>query len=96
MKFLHTADWHVGKTLKGRDRLDEQRAVLAEIAAIAEQHQVDAVLVAGDVYDTGGSLGAGAAAGRPDAAAAAPDRRRGHRDRRQPRPRRRPSRPTGR
>ena len=51
MKFLHTADWHVGKTLKGRDRLDEQRAVLAEIAAAAEANQVDAVLVAGDVYD---------------------------------------------
>ena len=51
MKFLHTADWHVGKTLKGRDRLDEQRAVLAEIAEVAEANQVDAVLVAGDVYD---------------------------------------------
>jgi DNA repair protein SbcD/Mre11 len=51
VKFLHTADWHVGKTLKGIDRLDEQRAVLAEIAGIAEAHQVDAVLVAGDVYD---------------------------------------------
>src|SRR5215469_11448231 len=53
MRFMHTADWHVGKVLKGRDRLDEQREVLAEIAAIAERHQVDAVLVAGDVYDTG-------------------------------------------
>jgi exonuclease SbcD len=51
VKFLHTADWHVGKTLKGRDRLDEQRAVLAEIADLAEAHAVDAVLVAGDVYD---------------------------------------------
>ena len=51
MKFLHTADWHVGKTLKGRDRLDEQRAVLAEIAGLAEANDVDAVLVAGDVYD---------------------------------------------
>ena len=51
MKFLHTADWHIGKTLKGRDRLDEQRAVLAEIADIAEANEVDAVLVAGDVYD---------------------------------------------
>jgi len=51
MLFLHTADWHVGKTLKGRDRLEEQRAVLAEVAALAEAHQVDAVLVAGDVYD---------------------------------------------
>ena len=48
---MHTADWHVGKVLKGRDRLDEQRAVLAEIAAVAEQNQVDAVLIAGDVYD---------------------------------------------
>jgi exonuclease SbcD len=51
LKFLHTADWHVGKTLKGRDRLDEQRAVLAEIAGLAEASDVDAVLVAGDVYD---------------------------------------------
>ena len=51
MKFLHTADWHIGKTLKGRDRLDEQRAVLAEIASIAETNEVDAVLVSGDVYD---------------------------------------------
>jgi exonuclease SbcD len=51
MKFLHTADWHVGKTLKGRDRLEEQRAVLTQIAAIAEASEVDAVLVAGDVYD---------------------------------------------
>jgi DNA repair protein SbcD/Mre11 len=51
MRFMHTADWHVGKVLKGRDRLDEQRAVLAEIVKIAEENQVDAVLVAGDVYD---------------------------------------------
>jgi exonuclease SbcD len=51
VKFLHTADWHVGKTLKGRDRLDEQKAVLAEIARVAEANEVDAVLVAGDVYD---------------------------------------------
>jgi DNA repair protein SbcD/Mre11 len=53
MRFMHTADWHVGKVLKGRDRLDEQRQVLAEIATIAEQNSVDAVLIAGDVYDTG-------------------------------------------
>ncbi|HEY2269668.1 MAG TPA: exonuclease subunit SbcD, partial [Streptosporangiaceae bacterium] len=52
MKFLHTADWHVGKTLKGRDRLEEQRAVLGEIVRIAEEHQVDAVLIAGDLYDS--------------------------------------------
>jgi exonuclease SbcD len=49
---MHTADWHVGKTLKGRDRLEEQRAVLAEITDIAAANQVDAVLVAGDVYES--------------------------------------------
>ena len=31
MKLLHTSDWHVGKTLKGRNRLDEQKAVIAQI-----------------------------------------------------------------
>jgi exonuclease SbcD len=52
MKFLHTSDWHAGKTLKGRSRLDEQEAVLREIVAVAEQHEVDAVLIAGDLYDS--------------------------------------------
>ena len=35
MKLLHTSDWHVGKTLKGRNRLDEQSAVLREIVGVA-------------------------------------------------------------
>ncbi len=52
MRFLHTADWHVGKTLKGHSRLDEQERVLREIVGIAREQQVDAVLVAGDLYDT--------------------------------------------
>ncbi len=52
MRFLHTSDWHVGKTLKGRARLDEQAAVLREIVAIARDREVDAVLVAGDLYDS--------------------------------------------
>jgi DNA repair protein SbcD/Mre11 len=52
MRFLHTADWHVGKTLKGRSRLAEQEQVLREIVDIARTHEVDAVLVAGDLYDT--------------------------------------------
>jgi DNA repair protein SbcD/Mre11 len=51
MRFMHTADWHVGKVLKGRDRLDEQREVLAEVADIAERNAVDAVLIAGDIYE---------------------------------------------
>ncbi len=52
MKFLHTSDWHVGKTLKGRNRLAEQAAVLKEIVEIAEREAVDAVLIAGDLYET--------------------------------------------
>lgn len=52
MKFLHTADWHIGKTLKGHDRLEEQTAVMYEVVAIAVANDVDAVLVAGDIYDS--------------------------------------------
>lgn len=52
MKFLHTADWHVGRTIRGRSREDEHRQVLGEIAAIAASEQVDLVLVAGDIFDT--------------------------------------------
>jgi DNA repair protein SbcD/Mre11 len=52
MKVLHTADWHVGRTIRGRSRDDEHRQVLDEIAAIAASEQVDLVLVAGDIFDT--------------------------------------------
>lgn len=50
MKFLHTADWHVGRTIRNRSRIDEHRAVFAEIVALATEHQIEAVLVAGDVF----------------------------------------------
>lgn len=52
MRFLHTSDWHVGKTVKGHSRLAEHQAVLAEIVRLAREHEVDAVLVAGDLYET--------------------------------------------
>src|SRR5215470_12469529 len=52
MRFLHTSDWHIGKALKGHSRLDEQREVLREIVGIAREQAVDAVLVAGDLYDS--------------------------------------------
>ena len=51
MKLLHTSDWHIGKTLKGRNRLDEQRKVIGQIIEVAREHQPDAVLIAGDLYD---------------------------------------------
>jgi DNA repair protein SbcD/Mre11 len=51
MRILHTADWHVGRTLRGRSRADEHRAVLAEIAEIAASRSADIVIVAGDLFD---------------------------------------------
>jgi exonuclease SbcD len=52
VKFLHTADWHVGRTIRGRSRADEHIAVLAELVTVAREHEVDAVLMCGDVFDT--------------------------------------------
>nr|WP_320022476.1 exonuclease subunit SbcD [uncultured Draconibacterium sp.] len=52
MKLLHTSDWHLGKRLDDFSRLEEQQAVLQEICEIADYAQVDAVLVAGDLFDT--------------------------------------------
>lgn len=51
MKILHTADWHLGKRLDSFSRLEEQKNVLNEICEIADQHAVDAVIVAGDLFD---------------------------------------------
>lgn len=50
MRFLHTSDWHVGRTIRNRSRVDEHRAVFTEITDIAKQEQVDAVLVTGDIF----------------------------------------------
>ncbi len=52
MKLLHTSDWHLGKRLEDFLRIEEQQAVLQEICEIAEREHVDAVLVAGDLFDT--------------------------------------------
>ena len=48
---LHTGDWHVGRTIRGRSRLQEFDDVLGEVVGIAVQEGVDAVLLAGDIYD---------------------------------------------
>ncbi|UHA74179.1 exonuclease SbcCD subunit D [Paenibacillus sp. 481] len=52
MRILHTADWHFGRTLEGRSRLQEQAAFADELVRIADDEQVDLLLIAGDVYDT--------------------------------------------
>ncbi len=51
MRILHTSDWHVGKRLGRHDRMDEYRQVLAEVERIADEREVDLVLVSGDVWD---------------------------------------------
>lgn len=52
MKILHTGDWHLGKNLEGQSRMDEQEQFLNDFVAIVEEHDVDLVILAGDVYDT--------------------------------------------
>lgn len=52
MRILHTSDWHVGKVLKGRDREDEHKGVLAQIIEIANAERPDLIIIAGDLYDT--------------------------------------------
>lgn len=52
VKFIHTADWHIGRSIRGRSRHDEQAAVLAEIVDLAAAEAVDLVLIAGDQFDT--------------------------------------------
>jgi exonuclease SbcD len=53
VKVLHTADWHVGKHLRGRrSRLEEHERVLDEIVQVATREGVDLVLVVGDLFDS--------------------------------------------
>lgn len=51
MKFLHTADLHIGKKLFELSLIEDQKYILFQILEIACREQVDAVLIAGDVYD---------------------------------------------
>ncbi|WP_221088047.1 exonuclease SbcCD subunit D [Deinococcus aquaedulcis] len=52
MRVLHTADFHAGRSLRGFDRTPEVHEALTEIAALARTERADAVLVAGDLFDT--------------------------------------------
>ncbi len=51
MRFLHTSDWHLGRSLHRADLRDAQSAFLDHLVETARAERVDAVLVAGDVYD---------------------------------------------
>ncbi|MDJ0448527.1 exonuclease SbcCD subunit D [Methylocystis sp. JR02] len=52
IRLLHTADWHLGAALQGWSREPEHRAALAQLVATARARAVDAVIVAGDVFDS--------------------------------------------
>ncbi len=52
MKILHTSDWHLGRSLYGRKRYDEFSKFLDWLGDTIEQEDIDALLVAGDVFDT--------------------------------------------
>lgn len=52
VKILHTADWHLGKRLQEFPRIAEQKEVLEEIIQTADKEEVDAILLAGDIFDS--------------------------------------------
>ena len=53
MKILHTSDWHLGQALYGRKRYDEFRLFLDWLVQTMHDESVDALLVAGDIFDSG-------------------------------------------
>jgi exonuclease SbcD len=52
LKIIHTADWHIGQTLRGFSREWEHRAVFAELVELVAEEEIDALIIAGDVFDT--------------------------------------------
>ncbi|MDE2421657.1 MAG: exonuclease subunit SbcD [Gammaproteobacteria bacterium] len=53
MKIIHTSDWHLGQHFMGKTRQAEHQAFLAWLIAQVVEYQVDAVIIAGDIFDTG-------------------------------------------
>ncbi|MDZ7923345.1 MAG: exonuclease SbcCD subunit D [Marinagarivorans sp.] len=51
MKFLHTSDWHLGRLFHNVSLLDDQTHILQQIITYATKYAVDAVLIAGDIFD---------------------------------------------
>lgn len=51
MKFIHTSDWHIGRQFHNVSLLEDQRHVLNQLIEHIEREAVDAVVIAGDIYD---------------------------------------------
>lgn len=52
MRLIHTSDWHLGQTLHGQDRDFEHAAFLAWLLDTLVAQRADALLIAGDIFDT--------------------------------------------
>ena len=53
MRILHTSDWHFGQYFMGKTRQAEHEALITWLVGQTREHGIDAVLLAGDVFDTG-------------------------------------------
>lgn len=53
MRILHTSDWHLGQNFMGKSREEEHCAFLSWLRKTIEEEAVDALIVAGDIFDTG-------------------------------------------
>lgn len=53
MRILHTSDWHLGQNFYTKSREAEHQALIDWLVAQIEPQQIDAVILAGDVFDTG-------------------------------------------
>ncbi len=53
MRILHTADWHLGKRLGQYDRMEEHDSFLQWLLHTINEQNIDVLIVAGDVFDTG-------------------------------------------
>ena len=51
MKFIHTADWHLGKSLKNQSLIEDQNYILQEFLKLVDAENPDAIVIAGDIYD---------------------------------------------
>ena len=51
VKFLHTADWHIGRKLQGKDLLDDQQYVMNNLISKIDETKPDFLIIAGDLYD---------------------------------------------
>lgn len=51
MRFIHTADWHLGRLLHGLHLTEDQSHVLEQLIALVRETKPDALIVAGDIYD---------------------------------------------